>query len=118
MSEKERATERRVALTGVPETMLWTLHNRASEARRPGSFLHDPECVRIYESIDYDFARSFGKPDLTHPLRSQLFDREVQPWLAAHPGGAMVELAAGLETQFQRCDDGQVQWLPGAFDAG
>jgi O-methyltransferase involved in polyketide biosynthesis len=66
--------------------------------------------VRIYESIDYDFARSFGKPDLTHPLRSQLFDREVQPWLATHPGGAVVELAAGLETQFQRCDDGRVRW--------
>jgi O-methyltransferase involved in polyketide biosynthesis len=100
----------KVTLTGVPETMLWTLHNRAQEARRPGTFLPDPECVRIYESIDYDFDRSFGKPDLTHPLRSQLFDRAVQPWLAAHPGGAVVELAAGLETQFQRCDDGQVQW--------
>lgn len=23
-----------VKLTGVPETMLWTLHNRAAEARR------------------------------------------------------------------------------------
>jgi O-methyltransferase involved in polyketide biosynthesis len=100
----------KVTLTGVPETMLWTLHNRAREAQRPGTFLHDPTCVRLYESIDYDFDRSFGKPDLTHPLRSQLFDRAVRPWLAAHPGGAVVELAAGLETQFQRCDDGQVQW--------
>jgi O-methyltransferase involved in polyketide biosynthesis len=31
--------------------------------------------------------------------------------MAAHPGGVVVELAAGLETQFQRCDDGRVQWL-------
>jgi O-methyltransferase involved in polyketide biosynthesis len=99
-----------VSLSGVPETLLWTLHNRASEARRPNSFLRDPECVRIYESIAYDFERSFGKPDLTHPLRSQIFDRAVLPWLAAHPGGAVVELAAGLETQFQRCDDGRVHW--------
>jgi O-methyltransferase involved in polyketide biosynthesis len=99
-----------VVLSGVPETMLWTLHNRASEARRPNGLLRDPECVRIYESIGYDFASSFGKPDLTHPLRSQIFDRAVQPWLAAHPGGAVVELAAGLETQFQRCDDGHVHW--------
>lgn len=106
----EPARRERVDLSGVPETMLWTLHNRASEARRPGSLLRDPECVRIYESIAYDFERSFGKPDPTHPLRSRLFDRQLQPWLAAHPGGAVVELAAGLETQFQRCDDGQVQW--------
>lgn len=98
-------------LTGVPETMLWTLHNRASEARRPDAFLVDPDCVRIYEAIDYDFVSSFGKPDGSHPLRSRMFDEALRPWLRAHTGGTVVELAAGLETQFQRCDDGQVRWL-------
>src|SRR5687767_9192996 len=97
-------------LTGVPETMLWTLHNRASEARRRDAFLVDPECVRIYDSIDYDYERSFGKPDGSHPMRSRLFDEALRPWLREHPGGSVVELAAGLETQFQRCDDGRVRW--------
>lgn len=100
-----------VNLTGVPETMLWTLHNGACEARRADAFLHDPDCVRIYESIDYDYARSFGRSDGSHPMRSKLFDAALKPWLATHRGGTVVELAAGLETQFQRCDDGQVQWL-------
>jgi O-methyltransferase involved in polyketide biosynthesis len=100
-----------VNLTGVPETMLWTLHNRAAEARRPDGFLRDPECLRIYDAIDYDFARSFGRPDTSHPMRSRIFDDAVRPWMAAHPGGTVVELAAGLETQFGRCDDGRVQWL-------
>jgi O-methyltransferase involved in polyketide biosynthesis len=35
----------------------------------------------------------------------------VKSWLSAHPGGTVVELACGLETQFQRIDDGKVQWL-------
>jgi O-methyltransferase involved in polyketide biosynthesis len=100
-----------VNLTGVPETMLWTLHNRAGEARRTDAFLVDPDCVRIYESIVYDYERSFGKPNGTHPMRSRIFDDAVRPWIAAHPGGAVVELAAGLETQFKRCDDGRVQWF-------
>jgi len=100
-----------VSLTGVPETMLWTLHNRASEARRCDTFLVDPDCVRIYESIAYDFERSFGKPDKSHPMRSLIYDNAVRPWMAAHPGGTVVELGAGLETQFLRCDDGCVQWL-------
>lgn len=100
-----------VNLTGVPETMLWTLHNRAGEARRPDGFLRDPACVQVYESIDYDYARSFGKPDSSHPMRSRLVDDGLRPWLVAHPGGTVVELAAGLETQFQRCDDGRVRWL-------
>ncbi len=105
-----RATHE-LRLSGVPETMLWTLHNRASEAKRPDTFLSDPDCVRIYDSIDYDYARSFGKPDESHPMRSRLFDAGLRPWLGEHPGGTVVELAAGLETQFQRCDDGQVRWL-------
>lgn len=104
-------TQSAVNLTGVPETTLWTLHNRASEARRPDGLLRDPDCLRIYDAIDYDFARSFGKPDASHPMRSRLFDEALQPWLARHPGGTVVELGAGLETQFQRCDDGKVRWL-------
>ncbi|WP_200348746.1 class I SAM-dependent methyltransferase [Halochromatium glycolicum] len=31
--------------------------------------------------------------------------------MAAHPGGTVVELGCGLETQFQRIDDGRVHWL-------
>jgi len=32
-----------IRLRDVPETMLWTLHNRANEARRPAARLKDPE---------------------------------------------------------------------------
>lgn len=100
-----------LALDGVPETLLWTLHNRAQEAMRPDALLRDPDAVRLYRSIDYDYARSFGTPDGSHALRSHMFDEALRPWLAAHPGGTVVELACGLETQFQRCDDGAVRWL-------
>lgn len=107
-------------LTGVPETMLWTLHNRASEAARPDAVLRDAEAVRVYRAIDYDFERSFGPPDGSHALRSLVFDRALRPWLSAHPGGTVVELACGLETQFSRVDDGRVRWVcvdvPAAID--
>ncbi|GAD87682.1 class I SAM-dependent methyltransferase [Nocardia asteroides NBRC 15531] len=100
-----------VTLSGVPLTMLWTLHNRGSEVKRPDAVLTDPDCERLYDTIDFDYARTFGAPDGTHAVRSARFDAALRPWLAAHPGGAVVELAAGLETQFQRCDDGVVRWL-------
>lgn len=100
-----------VNLGGVPETLLWTLHNRAQEAMRPDALLHDPEAIRLYRAIDYDYVRRFGKPDGSHALRSRMFDEALKPWLAAHPGGTVVELACGLETQFQRCDDGKLRWL-------
>lgn len=44
-------------------------------------------------------------------MRSELFDHVVRPWVLEHQGGTVVELACGLETQFQRCDDGDVNWV-------
>lgn len=98
-------------LIGVPETMLWTLHNRASESLRPDTWLKDPEAERIYQRIAYDYARSFGKPDASHATRSLQFDAVVKDWMHRCPGGMVVELGCGLETQFQRIDDGNVRWL-------
>lgn len=98
-------------LCGVPETMLWTLHNRASESARRDAMLHDPEAERIYRSIDYDYVRSFGTPDGSHAVRSLMFDEVVGDWMRRHPGGTVVELGSGLETQYQRLDDGKVRWV-------
>ncbi len=107
-------------LTDIPETMLWTLHNRASESLRPDAMVNDPEAERIYRAIRYDYLRSFGPSDASHAVRSMIFDEAVQPWMRRHPGGTVVELGCGLETQFQRVDDGQVNWLcvdvPDAID--
>ncbi|MBF6211181.1 class I SAM-dependent methyltransferase [Nocardia puris] len=100
-----------VTLTGVPETMLWTLHGRAGEDGQANPVLHDPDCVRIYKSIDYDYHRSFGPPDRGLAVRAAAFDDALRPWLRDHPGGTVIELAAGLETQMLRCDDGLVRWL-------
>jgi O-methyltransferase involved in polyketide biosynthesis len=98
-------------LTGVPETMLWTLHNRACEARRPDGVLRDPEAVRIYEAIDYDYVRSFGQPEGTHAVRSAQVDRVLRRWLQDHPDGFVVSLGEGLETAAQRLDNGRLRWL-------
>ena len=104
-------TRIRAPLSGVPETMLWTLHNRAHEAMRPDRKLTDPEAVRIYQSLDYDFLKRFGPPDETHAVRSLCFDRAIKAWLREHPGGSVIGLGEGLETQRERCDNGSVRWL-------
>ncbi len=98
-------------LTGVPETMLWTLYNRATEAMRSDGWLRDPDAVRIYQSIAYDYQRSFGSPDSSHAVRSLVFDEALKSWLKDNPDGMVIELGCGLETQFQRCDNGSVHWL-------
>jgi O-methyltransferase involved in polyketide biosynthesis len=97
-------------LSGVPETMLWTLHNRAHEAMRPDGVLDDPTCIRTYEAIAYDYERSFGRPNGSHPDRSRRCDDRIRAWRLVHPDGAVIELGAGLETQCFRLDDGRVRW--------
>jgi len=102
-------------LSGVPETLLWTLWFRAAEARRDDAVLVDPLAVELVERIDYPFERRFGPTSglvaQGQALRSLCFDREVRRFCAEHPGGTVVALGEGLETEFSRVDDGRVRWL-------
>ncbi|HVJ40120.1 MAG TPA: class I SAM-dependent methyltransferase [Dongiaceae bacterium] len=98
-------------LAGVPETMLWTLHNRASEAKKPHGLIHDPEAARLYDALDYDFEQHFGKADGSHAVRAAEIDAIARRWILRHPDGWVVSLGEGLETQFSRIDNGRLHWL-------
>ncbi len=90
-------------LTGVPETMLWTLHNRAGEALREDGLLQDRKLVEIYRALDYDYEGSFGKAQPSHASRA--VDAEIRAFSTAHPDGVIVNLGEGLETHRFRIDD-------------
>ena len=98
-------------LAGVSVTMLWSLHNRASEAKRPDGILDDPESIYIQSAIDYDFARHFGDPLGSLAARAVEIDRALRSWLDRHPEGIVVSLGEGLETQSRRVDNGRMGWL-------
>ncbi|MBW8482569.1 class I SAM-dependent methyltransferase [Actinomadura parmotrematis] len=102
----------RVELTGVPETLLWNLYQRAAAARGPRPVLEDPRAVELVEEIDYPFGR-FGGTAMApwHALRVRTFDRAVRRFLDRCPDGQVVALGEGLETQFWRVDNGRVRWL-------
>jgi len=105
----------KVALAGVPETMLLTLWLRASEARRSDAVIADPRAVELVEAIDFPFAERFGTDTglsgQWQALRSRAFDDAVRRFQAACPGGTVVALGDGLETTFWRTDDGRQRWL-------
>jgi O-methyltransferase involved in polyketide biosynthesis len=102
-----------ITLGAVPETLLWTLFNRATEASRPDAVLRDPEAVRLLEGIDFPFEERFGHPHWSQAqaLRALTFDREVVRFLDAHPDSTVISLGEGLETQFWRVDNGRVHWV-------
>lgn len=101
-----------VELEGIPETTLWTLYMRASEARRPDTVLDDPRAVELLDALDYPFEQRFGAPRVAQwqALRARTFDDEVRRFLAEHADGTVVALGEGLETQFWRVDNGRVRW--------
>lgn len=88
-------------LEGVSATTLWTLHFRATEAKRSDGVIRDPWAVALYDSISYDYLK-FGRPNQSHALRAATFDREMQQYLEAHPNASVVALAEGLQTSFWR----------------
>jgi O-methyltransferase involved in polyketide biosynthesis len=110
-SESEQRDGIAPNLTEVSETMLWALHNRASEARRRDGVLADPDSVKIHEAIDYDFAYHFGDPAGSLAARAAAIDRTLRQWLERHPDGFIVSLGEGLETQGRRIDNGRMRWL-------
>jgi O-methyltransferase involved in polyketide biosynthesis len=98
----------------IQETLLITLWARAAESQRPRPILRDPRAVEIVRSIDYDFDRFRRETVITQAtacVRATVFDRWVRDFLGRHPDGVVVEIGSGLDTRFERLDNGQVRWF-------
>lgn len=102
-----------IKLGAVSETLLWTLYNRVTEARRSDTVLADPVAESLMDRFDFPFAERFGKPrwSQAQALRAGCFDNAVRVFLDTHPDGTVVALGEGLETQFFRVDNSHVQWV-------
>ncbi|MEU8029615.1 class I SAM-dependent methyltransferase [Streptomyces sp. NPDC049099] len=105
-------TEHGVRLGTVQETLLIPLYGRAVDSGKPDAILRDTWAEEIVAAIDYDFARFDNLPSLTGAvLRTSLFDRWVADFLATHPAGTVVEIGAGLNTRYERLDNGRTRWF-------
>jgi O-methyltransferase involved in polyketide biosynthesis len=101
-----------VQLGAVQETLFIPLAARARETRRRHPVLRDPKAVEMVQAIDYDtakYGRSAGGPFTV--MRTAIIDFWVRPFLAAHPAATVVEIGTGLNTRFERVDNGQVHWF-------
>jgi len=105
----------------IQETLLIPLYGRATETRKPHGLLHDAKAVEMVDAIDYDFARfDGGRSLLGVVLRTSMIDAWLLDFLDQHPEGTVVEIGAGLNTRFERVDNGTLHWididLPDAMD--
>lgn len=101
-----------VTLGEVQETLLIPLYGRAVETGKKRGLLRDHKAVEMVEAIDYDFARFDGGPSLLGVvLRTCIFDVWVRSFLSEHPAGTVVEIGSGLNTRFERVDNGVLSWI-------
>lgn len=101
-------------LRGVARTLLVPLACRAIESGRPDAILHDPRAVELYHALggSRDFLLGMSEHDrLFSVLRMRQFDTFARAFLARNSGGLVVDIGCGLDTRFQRLDDGTLTWL-------
>jgi O-methyltransferase involved in polyketide biosynthesis len=100
-------------LDGVSETLLITLYTRALESQRPDALIRDEKAVEIVKKMNIDFSRLklHGHDEVGVILRMRHFDRKAREFLARNPEAVVVHFGCGLDTRFERVNNGKVQWF-------
>jgi methyltransferase (TIGR00027 family) len=105
MSEK-------IALNGVPETLLVPLFYRAKETQSAAPLIRDTKAVEIIKTMKYDFSRcNKWSTQACVVVRTRLFQDAIKHFLSKHPDSVVINLAAGLDNRFTELDNGQVRWF-------
>jgi len=101
-----------VQLGQVQETLLVPLYARALDSLKKRPILNDPKAAEMVRSIDWDFQRfAQGERMMGCVLRTASFDEHVKRFLSRHPKGTVIEIGAGLNTRFERLDNGTLHWF-------
>jgi O-methyltransferase involved in polyketide biosynthesis len=109
-----KMTTTTVNLQGVARTLLVPLACRARETARPDALMRDPRAVQLFKDLGggMDCLMGMGELDQTFTvMRARQFDRYARAFLDAHPQGMVVDIGCGLDTRFDRLDNGQMHWL-------
>ncbi|MEL6353812.1 MAG: class I SAM-dependent methyltransferase [Cyanobacteria bacterium J06627_28] len=101
-----------VDLGPVQETLLIPLLGRAVETQKDSGLVKDEKAVEIVNALDYDFSKwKKSKALAGATLRTRLFDQDVQAFLTEYPTGTVIEIGCGLNTRFERLDNGKALWF-------
>jgi len=106
-------------LSSVSETLLITLYIRAVESQRPDALIKDEIAEALVKKISNDGLYDFNRIKSLHLseanklaviLRNREFDYYAWDFLTRHPNAVVVHIGCGLDTRFERVDNGQVEW--------
>lgn len=98
------------------ETFLAPVYWRAIESQRPDAMIKDDVAVALVTQMGLDFSRvrRIRMSELLNVMRMMFareFDRHARAFLDRHPAAVVVHIGCGLDTRFERVDNGRVEWF-------
>jgi O-methyltransferase involved in polyketide biosynthesis len=108
-------------LSDVAETLLIPLCYRAIETQRPDAMIKDEKAVELIKQLSSDgpirydsgWIKQTPMAEANKVLRIMLtreMDRYARDFLSRHPEAVVVHIGCGLDSRFDRVDNGQVEW--------
>ena len=101
-------------LPPVAKTLLAPLGCRARETQRSDAILQDRRALEVMQKIEggFNILTPMGKIDQVFTMmRARRFDEYAREFLNLHPDGLVVDIGCGLDTRFNRLDNGRLHWL-------
>lgn len=101
-------------LSPVARTLLIPLACRAREALRSDGLIRDKRAVELFSGFESGLdcvRRMSGHDQAFIAMRARQFDHYALDFLAAHDDGIVVDIGCGLDTRFDRLDNGKMTWL-------
>lgn len=110
----EMETKTSIELGHVQMTLLLPLWGRAVETKKSRPLLKDETAVEIISKVEYDFSlMAANVHDVTQfewIARSIHIDKIIKEFLERHPKATIVNVGCGLDTTFDRVDNGSLSW--------
>ncbi|WP_298501191.1 class I SAM-dependent methyltransferase [uncultured Methanobrevibacter sp.] len=99
-------------LEGVEKTMLLTLFAKAQHSQEKNHKFYDKKAIEVISKIDYDF--TLADKDMKMKMgvigRTIVLDEMVSDYIKKHPHCTIVNIASGMDTRFNRLDNGLIRW--------
>jgi O-methyltransferase involved in polyketide biosynthesis len=85
------------------------------ESQRPDAMLKDEKAVTLVRqgSLDFSWVRQIRMNELLNTMRiifTREMDRYARDFLDRHSDAAVIHIGCGLDSRFERVDNGRVEW--------
>lgn len=104
----------KINLGRVQETLLLPLVSRVKETEYKYPILNDTKAVELFNKLAVDKKKllrnitAIGVQGLVY--RAYKMDEAIKQFLLQHPNGKILDIGAGLDTTYYRCDNGTALW--------